>query len=224
MVSDGVQVAQAPAPAAQPQTTAPAAQQRADALLLYKQGRDLEIAGKRTEAIARYREAVTVCDRELAADATRMDSYTVKCWSLFRLGSYRDVVSVGTAGLKVKYDARIVEVMGEAYYYLGDDANTIKYLQKYIETSGEWADRVSTAYFFMAESYMRQKKFDHADIAYSMATHRDPGIARWWMRYASAVEALGEYARASELYSKALKLSPALEEAKQGLARVNARL
>jgi len=197
---------------------------KADALILYNQGRSLESAGKKAEAAVKYRESVTVCDKELANDPTRMDAYTVKCWSLFRLERYREVVTIGTAGLKVKFDARIVEVMGEAYYFLGDDASAIKYLQRYLENVGEYGDRVPTAYFYLAESFVRQKRLDHADIAYSLAVYREPNIARWWYRYATLVESLAEYARAGGLYSRALRLSPGMAEALAGQARVKARL
>ena len=212
----------APAPA--PAQAQPVLPVKADALLLYRQGRDLETAGKAAEAAARYKESVAVCDRELATDPTRMDAYTVKCWSLFRLESYREVVDIGAAALKVRFDARVVEVMGEAYFHLGDDKSALKYLQRYLDNVGEYGDRVSTAYFYMAESYYRMKRFDHADIAYSMAVYREPGLARWWYRYASAVESLGEYARAFDLYGKALKLNPSLAEAQSGQSRVKARM
>lgn len=214
-------------PAASPQAagaSSAAIAARADALLLYRQGRDLEAAGKKAEAAARYRDSIVICDKELADDPTRMDAYTVKCWSLFRLERYREVVDIGNAGLKIKFDARIVEVMGEAFYYLNDDANTVRYLQRYLDNTGEYGDRVPTAFFYLAESYVRQKKLDHADIAYSIAVYREPGIARWWYRYASVAEALGDNARAYTLYTKALSLSPDLAEAVQGQARVKARL
>jgi len=214
-----------PAPAiAVPAQAQPALPVKADALLLYRQGRDLETAGKTAEAAAKYRESVAVCDRELATDPTRMDAYTVKCWSLFRLERYREVVDIGAAALKVRFDARVVEVMGEAYFHLGDDKSALKYLQRYLDNVGEYGDRVSTAYFYMAESYYRMKRFDHADIAYSMAVYREPGLARWWFRYASAVESLGEYTRAFDLYGKALKLSPSMAEAQSGQSRVKARM
>lgn len=228
---------QLPAPASPAQTPAqlspaqaptvlalPPAAPKADALLIYNQGRNLDSAGKATEAASKYREAVSICDRELAQDPTRMDAYTVKCWSLFRLNRYAEVVSVGSAALKVKFDARVVEVMGESYFHLNDDAQAVKFLQRYIENSGEYADRVASAYFYMAESYYRQKKYDHADIAYAMATYRESNIARWWYRYGGAAEALGQWAKAAELYAKALRLSPGMQEALDGQSRVRARL
>ncbi len=209
-------------PAPQPASTPSAI--KADALLLYKQGRDLEAMNKKNEATAKYLEAIVICDKEIAQDSTRMDSYTVKCWCLFRLERYRQVVDVGLVSLKVKFDARIVEVMGESYYYLADDANALKYLQRYIDNVGEFADRVPSAYFFMAESYLRQKRYDHADIAYSFAVYREANIPRWWYRYASVVETLGEYKRAYDLYARALKLSPGLKEASDAMARVKAKI
>ncbi len=197
---------------------------KADALLPYKQGRDLDALGRRSEAVVKYQEAIVICDKEIALDSTRMDSYTVKCWALFRLERYRQVVDVGLLSLKIKFDARVVEVMGESFYYLADDLNTIKYLQRYIDNVGEFGDRVPSAYFYMAESYLRQKRYDHADIAYSFAVYREANIARWWFRYASVVETLGENKRAYDLYVKALKLSPGLKEASDGMARVKAKL
>lgn len=204
--------------------TVSSAAPKADALLLFRQGRDLESAGKRAEAAAKYKESVAVCDAELAADPSRMDAYTVKCWSLFRLERYREVVDLGSVALKVKFDARVVEVMGEAYFHLGDDAKALKHLQRYIENVGEYGERVSTAYFYMAEAYLRQKRYDHADISYALAVYREPGMARWWFRYASVAETLGDPAKAFDLYARALKLNPGMAEAVAGQARVKARL
>lgn len=217
----------APVPAPVPPTFSPAPApipSRVDALELYRQGRNLESAGRIAEAQGRYREAVAACDRELAADPARMDAYAVKCWSLFRLDRFREVVDTATAGLKVRYDPRLSEVMGEAYFHLGNNDLALKNLQRYIENVGEFGDRVSTAYFYMGEVYQRLKKFDHADIAYALAVHRDPSMSRWWFRYGQAVEALQDYRRAADLYAQALKLSPEMKEASDALARVRSRI
>lgn len=225
----------APAPAAAPAPTAPvpsaptvsapaAIPARVDALELYRQGRNLESAGRIAEAQGRYRDAVEVCDRELAADPARMDAYAVKCWSLFRLDRFREVVDTASAGLKVRYDPRLSEVMGEAYFHLGNNDLALKNLQRYIENVGEFGDRVSTAYFYMGEVYQRLKKYEHADIAYALALYRDPSMSRWWFRYGLAVEALSDYRRAADYYARALKLSPDMKEATEALARVRSRI
>ena len=228
----------APAPSTAPTAPAPAVPvpapsfspapapvpSRVDALELYRQGRNLESAGRTAEALGRYREAVAVCDRELAADPARMDAYAVKYWSLFRLDRFREVVDTANAGLKVRYDPRLSEVMGEAYFHLGNNDLALKNLQRYIENMGEFGDRVSTAYFYMGEIYQRLRKYDHADIAYALALHRDPSMSRWWFRYGQAVEALKDYRRAADLYARALKLSPEMKEASDALARVRSRI
>lgn len=221
-------------PTATPQTTQvqvqpqPAAQQtqtaKADALVLFRQGRDLELKGKKAEAIKYYQDAIAVCDMELAKDAARMDAYTIKCWSLFRLEQYRQVIDVGNTALKVRYDTRIVETMGEAYYFLNDFSNCLRSMQNYINNTTENADRVSTAYFYMAETYVRLQKYEHADIAYAMAVYKEPSMVRWWFRYAQVVEKLEDHVRAYALYTKVLQMSPANKEAQEGLARAKSKM
>jgi tetratricopeptide (TPR) repeat protein len=93
-------------------------------------------------------------------------------------------------------------------------------MQRYIDNSGEYGERVSTAYFYMAESYQALRKFEHADIAYAIAVQREPTMARWWFRYGNAVEAIGDKERARGLYEKALKLAPSFVEATDALARL----
>jgi tetratricopeptide (TPR) repeat protein len=211
-------------PAEAPQDAHGSAQSKLDALLLYRQGRDLETAGKQAEAQAKYSQSVSVCEQEIAADPKRLEAYVVKCWSLFRLGRHAEVISTGQAGIKIAFDPRISEVMGESYYYLGQMDNSIKNLQKYIEAAGDSGDRGPTAYFFMGEAYLKLKKYSHADIAYSTAVTKEPSMPRWWFRLGNACESLGEWKRALDAYNKALSLSPAYAEALTAQARVKAKV
>jgi tetratricopeptide (TPR) repeat protein len=195
-----------------------------DALLVYRQGRDLEAGGKAAEAQAKYNEAVKICDLELASEPKRIEAFVVKAWSLFRLNKHEDVIATGSAAMKIQFDARAAEVMGESYYFLGQMDNSLKFLQKYIDAAGEGGDRVSTAYFFMGEAYLRLKKYSHADIAYSTAVSREPSMPRWWFRLGSSCEALGEWQRAFDAYSKSLALSPGYQDAQTGRDRVKAKI
>ena len=211
------------APAASVAPAAPAAiaaPEKPDALLLYMQGRDLESAGKTAEAQAKYTQSVAVCNQELAQNPNRIESYVVKCWSLLRLGKYGDVISNGQTALKIQFDARISEVMGEAYFFLDQMDDSLKALQRYVSTVGEGGDRFSSAYFFMGEAYLRLKQYNHADMAYSMAVHVDPGLPRWWYRLGMACESLGDYKRAYSAYAKAVALRPSFQEAVDALDRV----
>jgi tetratricopeptide (TPR) repeat protein len=213
-----------PAPASSA-AAAPADQtaSKADALLLYRQGRDLESAGKTAEAGNLYTQAISICDTELAGDPKRMDAYAVKCWCLFRLNRHQEVVDIGGTALKILFDARIAEVMGESYYYLGRNDLALKSFQKYLE-SGQYPDRVSTAYFYIGETYLRMKKWSHADIAYTTAVRREPGMSRWWYRLGQVCENLGDWQRSADAYTRALSLSPGLQEATDGLARVKPKI
>ncbi len=217
-----------PAPSPEPvpdasETTAQS-QPKLDALLLYRQGRDLESAGKQADAQAKYVQAVSVCDQELASDPKRIEAYVVKCWSLFRLGRHSDVIATGQTGLKIAFDPRISEVMGESYYFLGQMDSCLKALQKYLEVAGDSGDRGPTALFFMGEAYLRLKKYSHADIAYSTAVLKEPSMPRWWFRLGGACEANGDWKRAFDAYTKALALSPSYPEAVDALARVKAKV
>jgi tetratricopeptide (TPR) repeat protein len=220
-------IAQAAAEASEQAAPPPAVQTQAakpDALLLYRQGRDLETAGKQAEAQAKFAQSVSICDQELASDPRRLEAYVVKCWSLFRLGKHAEVIASGQAGMKIAFDARISEVMGESYYFLGQTENSIKYLQKYIEASGDSGDRGPTAFFFMGENYLKLKKYSHADMAYSAAINREPSMPRWWFRLGNACEAMGEWKRALDAYTKALVLSPSYQEAQSAQARAKAKV
>ena len=203
-------------------SAAPAGQ-KADALLLFRQGRDLEAAGKAEEAKALYLKSIAVCDGELATDPKRMDAYAVKCWSLFRMNRHEEVISTGATAMKIIFDARIAEAMGESYFFLGKNDLAIQSFTKYLE-SGQFGDRISTAYFFLGETYLRMHKWSHADIAYTTAVKLEPSMSRWWYRLGQVCENLGDWQRSIDAYTKALSLSPGMQDATAGMARAKAKL
>jgi tetratricopeptide (TPR) repeat protein len=207
-----------------PSAALPAASPKLDALLLYRQGRDLESDGRQADAQAKYAQSISVCDKEVQADPRRIEAYVVKCWSLFRLNRHDDVISTGQAGLRVSFDPRISEVMGESYYFLGQMDSSIKYLQKYLDASGDSGDRGPTALFFMGEAYLRLKKYSHADIAYSTAVSKEPTMPRWWFRLGNACESLGEWKRSLDAYNKAIALNPSYQEAIAAQGRVKPKV
>lgn len=208
---------------AAPAAPAAAAPSRPDALLLYRQGRDLETANKQADAQAKYQQSVSICDAELAQDPRRIEAYVVKCWSLFRLSKHQDVINAGSTAMKIQFDPRVAEIMGESYFYLGQNDLALKSFQRFVDAADPSADRLPTAYFYMGEIYSRLKKFSHADIAYSMAVSKEGNMGRWWFRLGLACENLGEWKRASDAYAKALALSPDMQEAKDGQARVKGK-
>jgi tetratricopeptide (TPR) repeat protein len=146
----------------------------------------------------------------------------VKSWCLLRLKRYQDVISTGQAALKVSTDWRVIEVLGEAYYYVDDMQASLRYMQRYVDSVPEGADRVSTAYFFMGEAYARLKQWEHADISYSIAVYKNPGLYKWWYRLGLVKETLGDKAQAAAAYEKSIGLNPSYAEAAAARDRVKA--
>jgi tetratricopeptide (TPR) repeat protein len=198
-------------------------QSRPDALQNYRVGRDLEARNRMEEANAYYNEAVRICLDEIAQNAANMDSYTVLTWALRRQEKYAEVIIWGERGLNVNgSDYRIIETMGEAYFYLNNFEDSLRFMQRYVNSFPQ-GDRASVAYFFIGEIYRLQRRFRHADIAYTTAVRLEGGSALWWYRLGSVRESAGEYVPAAEAYEQALRLNPNYPGANEGLERSRGR-
>ncbi|MDR2702523.1 MAG: tetratricopeptide repeat protein [Spirochaetaceae bacterium] len=218
-----VQPTQTPPPAqTQPAGQTPQRPQQQpgpNALQNYRIGRDLEARNRFAEANTHYNEAIRLCLNELNQNGSNMDSYTVLTWSLLRQRRYSEVINWGDRALRVNPgDYRIIETMGEAYFYLNDYEHSLIMMQRYAASMPR-GDRASTAYFFMGEIYRNQRKYLHADIAYTTAVTLEGGIFLWWYRLGTVREAAGEYASAIIAYEKVLSLNPGYREASEALER-----
>jgi len=190
-----------------------------DALQNYRIGRDLETRSRFEEANVYYNQAIRLCMDELNRNNSNMDSYTILTWSLLRQRRYTEVINWGDRALRINPgDYRIVETMGEAYFYLNDYEHSLIMMQRYAASMPR-GDRASTAYFFMGEIYRNQRKFLHADIAYTTAVTLEGSIYLWWYRLGTVREAAGEYPSAIEAYEKVLSLNPNYREATEALER-----
>jgi tetratricopeptide (TPR) repeat protein len=192
---------------------------RPDALQNYRIGRDLEGRNRMDEAGVYYNEAIRICTEELSRNPSNMDSYTVLTWTMLRQRRYSEVISWGERGLRYNAnDFRIVETMGEACFYLNDYARSLTFMQRYVNAMPR-GERASTAYFFMGEIYRNQRRYLHADIAYTTAVSLEGSMFLWWFRLGSVRESAGEFASAMEAYEKALTLNPNYRDASEGLER-----
>lgn len=210
---------QAAQPASQPhnpitrgimQLGAPA-EPKKDALVLYQNGD--------------YNGSIEQCEKEIERDGGRIDAYVIMCWSLVKTKRYAEAKKRAEAGLAVSpFDLRLIEVYGEAKYYLGDNAGALEQFQKYAARSNENGARLGAAYYFMGEIYVRQSRFQHADIALSTAVKKEPLIDRWWSRLGYAREMAGNLREAINAYDEALRLNSALVDAVNGRKRVSQRL
>ncbi len=188
------------------------AQEKKDALKLYRQGD--------------YEQCIAVCLEELSTftDAQlirRMDAYTVLGWGLIRLERYEDAVKYGEEALGYsRYDARIIENMGEAHYYLGNHAKGLDFFEQYVALNPT-GDRIGQVYYFMGETFIRLGQYNNADIALSTALYHVPSAARWWSRLGYAREGAEKLIPAEDAYNEALRLQPSLQEARKGLERIS---
>jgi tetratricopeptide (TPR) repeat protein len=148
-----------------------------------------------------------------------MDSYTVLTWALQRQRKYAEVIIWGERGLNVSSDYRIIETMGEAYFYLDRFNDSLRFMQRYVNSVPQ-GERTPVAYFFIGEIYRLERKYRRADIAYTTAVRLDPGSALWWYRLGSVRESVSEFESAAEAYERALRLNPNYREAREGLERI----
>ena len=186
------------------------AQNRPDALRLYQQGR--------------HAEAIAQCEDELLQNPQNRESYVVLCWSLVANRQYAEAEQRATQARSLNwYDHLIVEVLAEAKYFNGKNAEALSLFQEYLSlvpvTTG---GRVNFAYYYMGEIYIRQERFQHADIALTTAVRFEPGRDTWWVRLAYAREMAKNNREALAAYDKALQLNASSVDAQRGRARVMA--
>ena len=182
-----------------------------DALVLYNNGK--------------YREAIKVCEEELVGTPNSVESYVVMCWALVKNRQYAEAEQRAMEGLKLSpYDLRLIEILGEAKYYLGKNTGAMEQFQKYVGSASESGARVGAAYYFMGEIYIRQARFQHADIALSAALKKEPLIDSWWIRLGYAREMAENYYEALDAYDEALRLNSSSVDAARGRDRVSAKL
>ena len=136
-------------------------QTKQDALVLYNNGK--------------FREAILVCEAELQENPNRIESYVVMCWSLVKNKQYNEAEIRALDGLKIsQYDLRLIEILGEARYYLGKNQAAMEQFERYVANAPESGSRVGSAYYFMGEIYIRQAKYQHADMAFTAAVKKEP--------------------------------------------------
>jgi len=187
------------------------AQQRADALVLYRNGN--------------YPEAIKICELEIQENPQNIDSYCVLCWSLVRNKQYAEAEQRATEAREVNStDVRLIEIQAEAKFYLGKNTAAMELFQLYLANVPANGSRIGNAYYYMGEIYIRQAKYQHADISFTAAVHTEPLVDYWWTRCGYAREMAGSYESALAAYNKALELKPSNADAQRGKERVSERL
>lgn len=190
----------------------------------YRNGRAEESAGNMAMANRYYGEAIRLCTEEIDRNAATSDSYTILAWSLQRQKKYREVIVWAEQGLKLfVYEYRLFEIMGEAYFYLDDYRQSLRYMQHYVNNSLQ-GESAATAYFFMGDIFRLQRQYLKADIAYLTALQLRPGVTLWWYRLGVAREANARYSDAIAAYEQVLKFDPNYPGAQEAINRCRRRL
>ena len=172
----------------------------------------------------KYTQAIEVCLSELEITPRNMNSYAVLGWSLIATRQYDKALEYGKKALEIsRYDNRLIEIMGEASFYLGKNIEAIRWFEEYTVLSST-GDRIHLAYYYLGELFIRIGEFNHADIALTTAVYHSPNIARWWARLGYAREMAKDYSYSLAAYNEALKLNASLSEAVRGKERVQGLL
>ncbi|MGP1587453.1 MAG: tetratricopeptide repeat protein [Treponemataceae bacterium] len=203
------------------------AQEKLDALVLYRKGRSLESQGDFTGAKEAFQKSVEVCQQELKVKPNNIESYVVLTWSKLRLEGpngkpdYKGTIVDCQNALKINpKEYRIIETMAEAYFYDDNYKESLKYFEQYVNGVPR-EERVATAYFFMGEIFRITHRYEHADIAYCTALQKEPTVALWWYRLGRARESNGNKLGAKNAYQNALKYKPNYQDASDALKRVS---
>ena len=182
------------------------AQDKPDALVLYKNGR--------------YAEAIAVCEAEIKENPNNLNSYVVITWALLASGQYEKTYDMTIDGRKIaQTDPRLIATQAEACFHLGKNSEALKLFQDYISYAPNGV-RIPSSYYFMGEIYLRMGKYRHADISFSVAVTLDSFNSLWWLRLGYAREQTKEYSYSLEAYNKALSLNKNLIDAQKGRERV----
>lgn len=186
------------------------AQERPDALELYRAGK--------------YLEAIKVCQEELAESPKNIDSHVVLGWSQLKLKRYAEALATAEAADAISpHDPRLVQIVGEAKYFLGRIEDALASLEEYVRLRPA-GDRIARVYWLMGECFISLKEYQNADIALSTALYHEQNNAGWWARLGYARELANDLTYARQAFDRALQLDPNLTDAQRGKERVEKKL
>lgn len=182
-----------------------------DALKLYNEGN--------------YKEAILVCEDELSINPNNREAYVVLCWALISNKQYSEAEQRATEARSINaYDARLIEVLGEAKYFLGKNNEALNLFQRYISSVPENANRVGRVYYYMGEIYIKQTRYEHADISFSAAVRSEPTRDYWWTRLGYAREMTSDWRNAVLAYDRALSINASQYDATRGKLRCQSHI
>jgi tetratricopeptide (TPR) repeat protein len=168
----------------------------------------------------RFEDAVALSLQAVDKDPRAVEGYLVLCWSYSKLGKWESAATYASKALAThRYDYRLLEILGRAYYNLGRNDEALKAFQDYVSLLPE-GGQAGAIYYLMGELYIRLGRFGHADICLTTAVNFMPSDAYAWSRLGYARERGDDPVHALEAYLQSLKLNPALKDSVLGKERV----
>ncbi|UPA07211.1 tetratricopeptide repeat protein [Borrelia anserina] len=182
------------------------AQEKEDSLLLYRQGK--------------FQEAIINTQNEIKYNPNNLDARVILIWSLIATGEYKRAEIESIKGLEIKkHDARIIQALGEAYFFQGQYKNALKYFQKYISLEPN-GPRIAKVYILTADSFYKLERYNEADFAYENALRFLPNNQSILLKLAKARINAKNKSLAKETLTQLLTLNPNHLEAKNLLEKI----
>lgn len=173
---------------------------------------------------AKYEEAVNFCLSVLKKPNPSVDNYVYLTQSLLKLERYPEALSYAEAArARTKMDPRVTEMLAEALYFSGRNADALKHFQEYILQAPD-GNKIALAFYYSGELYIRSGRFAHADIALTAACTYDPNNAQFWLRLGYARESANDLNYALLAYKRSEEINPSLTDAKLGYERVSQKI
>ncbi|WP_028328557.1 tetratricopeptide repeat protein [Brachyspira alvinipulli] len=151
---------------------------------------------------------------------------TITVDKLFYLQRYNDIIYIkeNIFNIKDKFtninDILFLYPSAISNLMLGFNTKAIKELEELINNYDIESVRIPPLQNFLAEAYLRDKKFEKAAETYEKFIHIIETNAMMWNDYGYALECLGKIEEAKNAYSKSLELDPKFIFAKNNLKKL----
>lgn len=171
----------------------------------------------------KYEESIEVCKAEIA-EQSDVVSYYVMGWNLMALRRYNDAIKEMTTALSRHGKHRkVIHILAEAYYKIGEYEESETYLEDYIKIAPD-GEAIGEVYYYLGEIFLRLKEYQHADIAFATAVYHEKNKSEWWTRLGYCRQQAKEYQYAVMAYKEAIRLNPGDTSAIKGLKECEALL
>jgi tetratricopeptide (TPR) repeat protein len=187
----------------------------------------------------RYQEAISLASAaQEQIDKSNVNAYVevslTKVRALSALDRHQEALEEALVLEQLIYqDSRVIQLLGEIYYNLGQGSLAMPYFADYIAFNPT-GDAVGRSYFLMGEIYLLQGRYNHAEIAFTTAVYYNSSSDRWWFRLGYAREQAATIVVGSErtfllvsaknAYERAVQLNPSHNESKERISALQRNL